>query len=342
MSRVQQNRGFTLIELLVVIAIIGILVGLLLPAVQSVREAARRTQCTNNLRQLGIALHNYEGALKAFPASRTQHPGPPPVNTVAPPAGRTNAPSSQKSPFQSWSTQILPYIEQSNVADIFDYKQPWTAFDNQAAVSVQQPLFLCPSAPSDSRTDPYWIIGAAAGDYGCINEVRDTVFPLLNPPISPAPTLNARKGALFRYERTKDRDMTDGMSNTIMLTECAGQPDVWTARGRMDATRFAAYVGNKVVLFNGNYVITDGCGWADPDCGFSIRGRTQDGLGNPVAGNLRLMNALNASEIFSFHPGGAVFLFADGGTRYLPDQTDNNVLVYQITRSGGEVVTVDY
>jgi prepilin-type N-terminal cleavage/methylation domain-containing protein/prepilin-type processing-associated H-X9-DG protein len=338
-----KNRGFTLIELLVVIAIIGILIGLLLPAVQAVREAARRTQCANNLKQLGLALHNYEGALKTFPASRTQHPGTPPVNTLPPPAGRTNAPSSQKGAFQSWSTLILPYIEQNNVADLFDYKQAWFNVDNEAAIAVQQNVFLCPSAPGDRRVDPYWVIGAAAGDYGSVNEVRPNVFENeMSPPIVPAPSLAARLGILERYRNTKVRDVTDGLSNTIMLAEASGQPDCWTSRGRMNDAMWAIYSvsgGGKVVLFNGNYTLTDGTGWADPDSGFSVDGASNDGL---IHRGPRLINAINASEIFAFHPAGANFLFGDGAIRFIPDTVDNRPLVFQITKQGAEVVTVDY
>ncbi len=334
-GRVQ--RGFTLIELLVVIAIIGILVGLLLPAVQSVREAARRTQCLNNMRQLGIALHNYEGAHKTFPAARTAHPDGSKTKTI--PAARTNGGSGQKSQFQSWPTLILPYIEQSNVADIYDYKAPWYEVVNAAAIAVQQPVFLCPSAPSDARFDNYHVINAAAGDYGSLNEIRTNVYiNEMNPPINPAPPISARLGALTSYMNTKVRDITDGTSNTIFLAEAAGQPDAWTARGRMTATMFAQYTGDKVVLWNGQYVVNDGCGWADPNCGFSVDGASQNGL---IHQGPRLMNAINASEIFSFHKGGAAFVFCDGGTRFIPETTDNRVLVFQMTRAGSEVANVE-
>ena len=102
-----RNGGFTLVELLVVIAIIGILIGLLLPAVQQVREAARRTQCLNNLRQIGLGLHNYESALGEFPPSRLN----PDDNLI--PSGMTNNPGAE-SAFQSWTTLLLPYYEQNN------------------------------------------------------------------------------------------------------------------------------------------------------------------------------------------------------------------------------------
>lgn len=329
-----------MIELLVVIAVIGILMAMLMPAVQQVREASRRTDCLNRIRQLGIALHGFEGAHKRFPASRTQHPGPPPVNTIAPPSTRTNAPPSQRSAYQSWSTLILPYIEQDNVKRIFNYQQPWFSFANEAAVSVQQPLFLCPSAPGENRTDPYWIIGAAAGDYGSLNEVRANVF--LDAGVNPAPPTRAQQGALERYRRTSVRDITDGLSNTIMLAEAAGHPEVWTSQGLMTNAMWAIYQvsgGGKVALHNGQFVVSDGCGWADPDCGFSVDGASFDGLTHQGP---RLINAINASEIFAFHQGGASFLYCDGATRFINENVDNRSFIFQITKAGGEIVTVEF
>ena len=134
--------GFTLVELLVVIAIIGILIGMLLPAVQMVREAARRTECLNNMRQLGLSLHNYESAHKAFPPSRLV----PDDNDL--PSDISN--SGADTAFQSWTTLILPFIEQGNLADTYDYRQPWfdnVNSDNYTAIAYQLALFKCPSSP---------------------------------------------------------------------------------------------------------------------------------------------------------------------------------------------------
>src|SRR5215471_15616166 len=140
-----QARGFTLVELLVVIAIIGILIALLLPAVQAAREAARRAECINNCRQFGIALMNYEGAKKSLPFSRTPG-GKSPVPDRVIPGG---SPSSSAK--QSWTTLILPYIEEQGISNQYDQTMPW--FDNTTTGRptnlsiVSQPIkmFVCPS-----------------------------------------------------------------------------------------------------------------------------------------------------------------------------------------------------
>lgn len=329
MSRSNQiKRGFTLVELLVVIAIIGILIGMLLPAVQSVREAARRTSCLNNMRQLGIALHNYEGAYRAFPPSRlTPDDNPLPSGVTA--GGGTSA-------FQSWTTLILPFVEQGNLANQFDFQQAW--FDdvnsgNLAVVSTQLPIFKCASSPSSDGQDPYHVIGAAAGDYGSINEVKKKVYTNVLGIADPGDS--AREGLLSKFKKNPIGQCTDGTSNTFYVAECAGQPEVFTSAGPMNAERFANYTDDKVVNFNGRFVPADGTGWADPDCGFSINGASPDGL---TKYGPAMINAINVSEAFSFHPGGASFAMADGSVQYVQSQIDPQIFVALCTRSGGEVV----
>ena len=147
---VRDRRGFTLVELLVVIAIIGILIGMLLPAVQAVREAARRTACSNNLRQLGLALHNYESALGEFPPSRLG-PDFSISSSITEQFGATSS-------FQSWTTVMLPYVEQASLGNMYDFNSPW--FDNANSnnlelIQTQLSLFNCPSVGQDERTDPF-------------------------------------------------------------------------------------------------------------------------------------------------------------------------------------------
>ncbi len=126
------RRGFTLVELLVVIAIIGILVGLLLPAVQSAREASRRASCQNNLRQIGLALHNFEGVNKVFPASGWTTVGP------GNPAGK----------YVGWRPLTLPYIEQANTQQLYDFNLHWWEGTNATVAAVPIKAYLCPTVPT--------------------------------------------------------------------------------------------------------------------------------------------------------------------------------------------------
>ncbi|MFK7768797.1 MAG: DUF1559 domain-containing protein [Mariniblastus sp.] len=327
----RSKDGFTLVELLVVIAIIGILIGMLLPAVQMVREAARRTQCLNNMRQLGLSLHNYESAHKAFPPSRLV----PDDNTM--PSGVSN--SGASSAFQSWTTLILPFIEQGNLADTYDYRQAWfdnVSSDNYTAIAYQLELFKCPSSPTKNGRDPYHVINAAAGDYGSINEVKKKVYTqVLN---VPEPSSAGRLGLLGKFEKNPIAACTDGTSNTFFVGECAGQPDVFIARGRMTLDDFGNYTDDKVINFNGRLVPTDGTGWADPDSGFSINGASATGLDKygPF-----MINKINVSEVFSFHDQGASFAMADGSVHFVAESVDAAPFVAMCTRAGGEVIGVN-
>lgn len=317
----RRTRGFTLIELLVVIAIIAILIALLLPAVQQAREAARRTQCKNNLKQLALALHNYESTHSTFPPSRLE-----PNVEIEDNPGNNSA-------YQSWTTLILPYIDQGNLGSSINYERAWSSLLNRSAVSVPLQTMVCPSTPGSDRFDPHWVMGASAGDYGSVNEVKKKVYTSVLG--IPDPGDRSRAGVLAKGVKNKMRDVTDGTSNSIMLAEAAGQPVVYTAAGPMNAALFAAYQDDKVVDLGGDFAPADGTGWADPDCGFSINGATADGLDKygPY-----MINRINVSEVFSFHTGGAQVALADGSVRFVSENIDTTMFVGLCTRSGGEVL----
>lgn len=317
-----RRKAFTLIELLVVIAIIAVLIALLLPAVQQAREAARRTQCRNNLKQLVLAIHNYESAYSVLPASRLE----PKVEIEDNPGNESN--------YQSWTTLALPLIDQGNLQNLIDFDYAWSALVNRPAVSQPIKVFLCPSAPGTDRTDPNWVVGAAAGDYNSVNEVKSKVYTQVLG--LPDPGSDSRSGVLRKGRQNKFRDITDGTSNTIILAEVAGQPDIWVAGQPMNADLFAAYTDDKVVDLGGRYVSADGTGWADPDNGFSINGATEDGL---TKYDRFFINKINTSELYSFHTGGAMVGLADGSVRFVSDSVDGLTFVGACTRAGGEVLS---
>jgi prepilin-type N-terminal cleavage/methylation domain-containing protein/prepilin-type processing-associated H-X9-DG protein len=230
--------GFTLIELLVVIAIIAILIALLVPAVQRVRESAARTQCTNNLKQLGLAMHSYYDSAKAFPPSRT---------TVA--------------PMHSWSAFILPYIEQKAAFDIYDVKKSWNDPANFNAIRIPLAVFNCPTVPAGRRFDNSITAAPACGDYGCISAVHPFVcvncFGFNPKDESNDPRL---VGALQKDKKTRFIEIRDGTSNTLLIAEDAGRP-----------ARFNQ-LGQEMI----GALQKEG-GWADPGANFSIDGSNPDG-----------------------------------------------------------------
>lgn len=194
----RRRRAFTLIELLVVIAIIGVLIGLLLPAIQKVREAANRLSCTNNLKQLGIGLLNYHEAFGGFMPGR--------INNVTATNNSCN-----------WTPFVLPYIEQDNLYKRYRFDLRWDdAATNDLIVRTNIKMFVCPSAPprNDVRADL---------DYPAANQI-----PLPNTFITPAPAADATfHGVLGKDVSRRIADIFDGSSNTLLLAEDAGRDQLW-------------------------------------------------------------------------------------------------------------------
>jgi prepilin-type N-terminal cleavage/methylation domain-containing protein/prepilin-type processing-associated H-X9-DG protein len=294
-STTTRRSGLTLIELLVVIAIIGILLGLLLPAVQAVRAAAARMQCGNNLKQLGLAMHGYHDTNNAFP-----------------PAFINNGPDGTTGFdfVHGWGPFILPYIEQQPLYDLYRWDVALYRPENATVVATHLNLFQCPSAPERDR---YVTFGpfqrfqtrGACGDYANTLE------------IDPALANGDARGVLTPT-RTCLADISDGTTQTILLTEDAGRPRLWQA-GRAGPDQ-----------------VVPGGPWVAFKNGISLRGSTPDGTRKPGPCAL---NCTNASEVYSFHPGGANAVFADGSVRFLRASIHIRVLAGLITRAGGEVVS---
>jgi prepilin-type N-terminal cleavage/methylation domain-containing protein/prepilin-type processing-associated H-X9-DG protein len=319
------SRGFTLVELLVVIAIIGILVGLLLPAVQAAREAARRMSCSNNCKQLGLALHNYESAFKRLPPSR--------INISSPVRFQV-----------SWPQMILPMIEQGNLFNNYNGNVSWHNIVNDPVTTQRLSLMMCPSAPSDRDLPPVALYTAMSGrtdtpiwgyaDYGTINAVRNAAFVS-----SGLPSLNAREvlGALGRGPNgVKVAQISDGLSNTICISEIAGRPNLYIMNRRSTNPRSGAAFGTRFTA--------DGWGWADIDAGFSVDGANQVGEQNntnssgvtTIVGNC-LVNCTNDSEVYSFHTGGVQYVFCDGSVQFISASVDARTLIALMTRDHGDI-----
>ncbi|XZE44621.1 DUF1559 domain-containing protein [Pirellulaceae bacterium SH467] len=307
------RQAVTLVELLVVIAVIGILVGLLVPAVQSAREAARRLQCQNNLKQVGLSVLAFESAERVFPASGWTQSGP------GNPHGR----------FVGWRTIVLPYLEQSSVRELYRIDQNWWEGTNLAVASIPIPIWMCPSTPELSpvqfaiakspRPSLSLSLPLARADYEAVQGVQPSSIA------NPIYTSANRFSVMHRNSRNSFASITDGSSNTIMIAETAGRPFVFRRRLRNDS------------LLN-----DQGIGWADSEGAYSLDGANQDGTAEgctPSLGCNVPMNARNDNEPYSFHPSGAHFLFADGHVAHLSNSMELSILAALCTRAAGEVTS---
>jgi prepilin-type N-terminal cleavage/methylation domain-containing protein/prepilin-type processing-associated H-X9-DG protein len=332
-SAATARRGFTLVELLVVIAIIGVLVALLLPAIQAAREAARRSECSNNLKQLGLGFLNYETAMKGFPPRRW---------------------SRDDQGYTGWGTFILPNIEEQALYDRYKWEYDFYDPANKDVVETRLSVFICPSVDRDTAI--------TSGGNATVGPNKGTKFEVegwidyLVPNGITVPT-NGFGETFPKFDNTGDnsnkhqalldstantslgnrdsraprklQDITDGLSKTLLVNETAGwphkylgkvrQPDDWSLANRGSWAAWQSYV----------YWTSSGDG-------------TMNANSNPTGGDLVScgVNCENQHAIYSFHPGGAMVLLCDGSVRFVSEQL-SGLAFAQIVACDDEMVIND-
>jgi prepilin-type N-terminal cleavage/methylation domain-containing protein len=307
---VNTRRGYSLIELLVVIAIIAVLIGLLLPAVQRVRETASRAVCQNRLKQIGLGLYNYEAIWLRFPPAAAGLPQQDP-----------RYPNHGPWPF------VLPYLEQEALARKYDFRTSWFDPPNESARQTHVRILQCPTAPDPDRLGagalnpevhsaigsltgyaPVSGITAALNESGLVTRAADLRGVMVVEPDfrNPSGSVGAFAG------------IPDGTSHTILAAECAGRPTPWLM-GR----DYTGYAPGGPWASGPNPILVGG---VDPTTGQKP---------GPCA-----INCSNAKEVYSFHFGGANVVLVDGSVRFLRADINIAVLAALVTRAGAEVVPV--
>jgi prepilin-type N-terminal cleavage/methylation domain-containing protein len=335
----QHRGGFTLIELLVVIAIIAILIGLLLPAVQKVRDAAARASCQNNLHQIGIALHNYESANGLLPPYGFDFgaPGMPPM------------PTNPGNPYLSNQGHslfglILPYLEQQNVANLSRADHPVVdplnlppPLGSSLGGNQKIKVYMCPAAP-DRVGDygPYFrstplkalVPGTTSVNLGVTDYA---VAQNISGNFNQASGLNVRDTNGLLGVKSVPRHITDagdGSSNTLLVVEDAGRPNLYARTQNLGDPSFVS------IPVYGNFL--NNSAWADYNTKVSLHGTNS--AGTIEDGGLCVINCTNYNQLYSFHTSGANALRGDGSVIFLSEGTAPGIVGALFTANGGEVI----
>jgi prepilin-type N-terminal cleavage/methylation domain-containing protein/prepilin-type processing-associated H-X9-DG protein len=369
MRRPELRRGFTLIELLVVIAIIAILIGLLLPAVQKVREAASRTSCLNNLKQLGLATLNYESTYSAFPfnaitKNNNQQPFIPYVRGTVPMPGNVGGTQGRCSGL----VPLLPFVEQNNLAPLYTYNVDWSDPMNAGVLTMQFKVFQCSSSPTAGQLVTYDTTYIAPGNDAfappqsvgsTINIYGKKVYPTLSDvstgwpadyaPLCQVKTLKDAHGAeiapanpllLGAYPNGppgKGAMRQNGPTRILEITDGTSNTTLFSEAGGRARQYYTGHVNAPL-----DPTKITGPIWADSDNRLTVTGTDRTGMTNFGKGPC-VMNCNNLQgDIYSFHTGGANIGFADGSVRFVRETISIVTLAALVTKGSGEIADPDY
>jgi len=305
----RSEHGFTLVELLVVIAIIGILIGMLLPAVQMVRESARRIACANNIRQLGLSMHNYESTKQHLPSGWAEN-------------GYT------------WGVEILPFVEQQNLYNSIEPGASWTRGANEIAAATVVSIARCPTSPLDDHYDHNGVSDRVPADYRASigSNVRGDSGPKL--PGSLSTRDSNPNGIFWGCSKTKFGSIIDGLSNTIFISESRTDPTFNKDGNSSDHW----FIGSPNI---------DGFECGDRATGGGTGGGDySEVVGSGIVQmNARIFDpslhgALIEISFGSYHFGGMNVVLGDGSTHFISEEIDTTAYRATFSRNGGEVTTI--
>ena len=358
-----RSRGFTLIELLVVISIIAVLIALLLPAVQSAREAARRAQCVNNLKQIGVALFNYENSVGVFPPGYIDYQNNP-----------IFTPDLDMGPGWGWAAMLLPFLEQQPLYNAINFNLGTRHASNSTAVVTNLSVFQCPSDGYNPQpcilydstfSNPIATVAhsnyaAACGWEECfVNATGNPTQFYLNTsdpndqdgdPTDGIPGNGgitcgfgaAGIGIFWRNSNTRIAAVTDGLSNTVAVGERCSfhSPTVWV--GAVTGARCPAWMATTPWTSpntppsqcpnTGNGTAYDNADFDEALCLGHGNATHKPNSDNPV---------FDPDTFWSMHPGGCNFLFGDGSVHFLKSGINPGAYQYLMTRAGGEIISAD-
>jgi len=320
-------QGFTLVELLVAIAIIGLLVALLLPAVQAAREAARRTQCTNNLKQLGIAIQLFHDARLRYPSAYESNVNSSP--TVAPVSSEPDPQTRDRGPGWAWGTQILPFAEEQSLYEQFNLKLPCWHPDNAESALTQLSVFLCPSA---SETDePFDVKNANADKLARFG--RSCYVANVGQEEPWGRTLDDYQdivdGPLYRNSRTKSKDITDGLSHTVFLGE---------HHPVLSSKTWVGVVPGAMVCPTEQFAMS-ACDYAAT----LVQVHSGPAL-TEVPPSIHPPNSplCHVCQMYAEHPGGCNVLMGDGSVRFIDEMIPQLVWAAISSCKKGEIIGDEY